>query len=120
MTVVAAAAAHDLVVRAEIEVPRVARVVGVERTRPVDAMAPSDVERTVPTVASGGQKESVAVRAGEASSFHSVLCGPCGCGVVHQFFPLFFCRGTPAIVGGGGIVAGLKDDPAVGIAAVAI
>lgn len=64
-TVVAVAAAHFLVARVETEDPRVVRVVRVERTRPVDAVVPSEVERTIPAVAGVGEEEAVAVSAGE-------------------------------------------------------
>ena len=64
-TVVAVAAVHALEVRKEAKDPRAARVVRVERTRPVEAAAPGEVERTVPTIAGDGQEKTVAVLSGE-------------------------------------------------------
>ena len=61
--VVAVEVAHALAARTEAKVPREVRVVRVERTRPVVAVAASAVERTAPTAASGGQKEAVAIGA---------------------------------------------------------
>ena len=54
ITVAADDVVHALAVRAEIEVPRVERDVRAERTRQVVAVAPTEVERTAPTVAGGG------------------------------------------------------------------
>ncbi len=106
--VVADAAARVLVVRteAEAEAPRAARV-RAERTRPVVAVVPVAVERTVPAEAGGGKKETVTIGAGEAATVHAVLRCPLDGGVVNQFLPLFLCWGTTAIVGCGGIVAKL-------------
>ena len=81
----AAVAVHALVVRTEAKVPRAVRAVREERTRPVEAVAASVVERTARKVASGGQKEAVAVRASIASPVDSVLCCPLAGGVVLQF-----------------------------------
>ena len=56
--VVAVVVVHVGVARIEVEVPRVVRVVRVERTRPVVAVRASVVELTVPTVARSGQEET--------------------------------------------------------------
>ena len=58
---VAAAMDHAVVVRIEVEVPRVVRVVCVERTRPVVAVRANIVELVIPTVASSGQEETPSV-----------------------------------------------------------
>ena len=58
LTIVAVVVVHVVVVRIEVEVPRVVRVVRVERTRPVVAVAASVVEAAIVAVASGGQEET--------------------------------------------------------------
>ena len=57
-TVIAVVVVHIGVVRIEVEVPRVVRVVGVERTRPIVAVVASVVELVVPTVARSGQEKT--------------------------------------------------------------
>ena len=106
--------------RIEDEAKRVVRVVRDERTRPVAAIAASFLERTTPKVAGGREKKAVAVRASEAATFHTVLCCPLAGGIVHHFLPLYKGGGTPSVVGGGGIVAGLQDGQVVGETVVAI
>lgn len=59
LTVVAVVVVHVGVARIEVEVPRVVRVVRVERTRPVVAVAASVVKLIVPAVASSGQEETL-------------------------------------------------------------
>lgn len=55
--IVAVVVVHVAIVRIEVEVPSVVRVVGVERARPVVAVGACVVELTVPAVASGRQEE---------------------------------------------------------------
>ena len=59
MTVVAVVVVHVGVARIEVEVPRVVRVVRVERTRPIVAVAAHIVELIVPAVAGSGQEETL-------------------------------------------------------------
>lgn len=59
--VAAAVVVHAAAARTEVEVPRVAREVGVERPRPVAAVDAGTAKPAVPTAAGGGQKEAVAV-----------------------------------------------------------
>ena len=91
-----------------------------ENNAVVAAIAASFVERTTPKVAGGREKKAVAVRASEAATFHTVLCCPLAGGIVHHFLPLYKGGGTPSVVGGGGIVAGLQDGQVVGETVVAI
>ena len=58
LSIVAVVVVHVVIVRIEVEFPRVVRVVRVERTRPVVAVRASVVELTVPTVARSGQEET--------------------------------------------------------------
>ena len=57
LTVVAIVVVHVVIVRIEVEVPRVVRVVRVERTRPVVPVAACIVEAAIVAVASSGQEE---------------------------------------------------------------
>lgn len=57
LAVVAVVVVHVVVARVEVEVPRVVRVAGVERTRPVVAVAACVVEAVIVTVAGSGQEE---------------------------------------------------------------
>ena len=61
LTVVAVVVVHVVVVRIEVEVPRVVRVVRVERTRPIVAVRPNVVEIAIPTVARSGQEETPSI-----------------------------------------------------------
>ena len=54
LTVVAVVVVHVVIVRIEVEVPRVVRVVRVERTRPVVAVAACVVETAFVAVARSG------------------------------------------------------------------
>ena len=59
---VAAVVVHILADRMETEVPRkVGTSCRVERTRPIEAITASAVERTAPTVTSSWKKEAVAI-----------------------------------------------------------
>ena len=58
VTVVAVVVVHVGVARIEVEVPRVVRVVRVERTRPVVAVAACVVETAIVAVARSGQEET--------------------------------------------------------------
>ena len=58
LTIVAVVVVHVVVVRIEVEFPRVVRVVCVERTRPVVAVAACVVEIAIVAVASSGQEEA--------------------------------------------------------------
>ena len=115
-------AVHEEIVRIEVEVPGVVRFAGVERTRPVAAVAASVVELVAPTVASGGQEKTVAVARREKQAIHIVLgCPSCG-GILVQFPPLDFGRHAPATapVYRGRVIFRLKDGQVVGEAVVTV
>ena len=105
----------------EAEHPRFARVVQVERTRPVAAEAAGKVEAGV-AVASGRKEEAVAVRCGEESSVHAVLVRPSNGRVLVKFLPFLFGRHAPvaAPVGRGSVVLGKEGGQVVGEAVVAV
>ena len=88
--------------------PREARAVRVERTRPVAAVAACGGDIAIALEASGGQEETVAVRGGEESSVHTVLGRPCAGSVVVQLLPFLLGGHTPttAPVGRGRVVLG--------------
>ena len=106
--------------RFEVEATRQGRFARGERTRPIVATAPIEIVRTIPAVASSGKKEFVAISAFEKMSGHPVLCRRAVFGVIQQLMPLFNCRGTPAIVGGGSIVDALESGQVVGEAVITI
>ena len=62
LPVVAVVVVHVAIARIEVEVPRVVRVVRVERTRPVVAVGPGIVELTVVAVAGSGQEDTTCLR----------------------------------------------------------
>ena len=121
VTEVAVADVHVVIARIEVEVPCVVRVVRVERTRPVVAVAACEVEAAIVAVASGGQEETVAVRGGEEPSVHAVLGCPCDGRVVAKFLPFLLGGHTPiaAPIGCGRVVLGQQGCQVVGEAVVA-
>ena len=106
----------------EGEVIRAARVVSVERTRPVVAVATCEVELIAPTVAGGGQEETRAIGSSEEATAHSVLGGPGMGGVVNQFLPFFLGSHAPlrAPIGRGRIVLGKKHGQVIGETVITI
>ena len=75
MTIAAIVVAHAIIARTEAEAPRAARVVSVERTRPVVAVAACVVEVATAAVASSGQEETIAIARNEKASVYAVpLC----------------------------------------------
>ena len=130
LAVVADAVEHAADARIEVEVPRVARIICVERSRPVIAVGacvveftvPAVIEPIVPAVASGRKEERLAVLLrGEKSTLHAILCRPLVGGVVQQFFPLLLARRAPAAapVGLGRVITALQGGQVVGETIVA-
>ena len=77
LTEVATAAAPVHVVRNEAEAPRVARVVLVERRRPIVAVVADTVETRVVAIARSGKKNGVTIRfASYSVAIDAVLRGP--------------------------------------------
>ena len=109
------AVAHTVVVRTEVEVPRAARVVRAEQTRPVVAPAACAVEAAIATVADSGQEETVAVRSCEESAVHSVLLRPGHGRVVVEFLPFRFGRHAPvwSPVGRGRVILGQQGGQSI-------
>ena len=115
--IAAAAVVHVATVRIEAEAPRIGRVVGAERPRPVEAAGAGVVELRVPTDAGSGQEERLSVLLrGELAAFHAVLRHPLVCRVRQQLVPLRLGGRAPAAapVGGGGVVARLQSGQVVG------
>ena len=111
LTTAAIVAAHMATVRIKVEVPRAARVVRVERTRPVAAAAACTDEAAFVAVACGRQEDTIAVGGGKESAIHSVLLCPGLGGVVAKLLPLFLGGRAPAIapVFRSRVVLGLQD-----------
>ena len=71
---------HDT--RIDAAVPRLFREDGIERSRPVLAVVASIFQRTVPTLAGGGQKNGVSVTTCEKHTVHTILGCPLIYGVI--------------------------------------
>ena len=122
LAVAAVVVDHEVVARAEVEAPRVVRVAGVERTRPVVAVAACAAEEAIDTGAGSGQEETVAVGSGEESSIHTVLLCPGDGRVVVELLKLFLGGHAPvsAPVGHGRVVSRLQGGQVVGEAIIAV
>lgn len=81
LTIVAAVTVHVVAARIEAEAPRAGRAVGVERPRPVVAVA-NVVELVAPTETRSGQEETPTVRRCEESAVHAALGRPCVSGIL--------------------------------------
>ena len=114
----AVAGAHGLAVRTDVEFARVVRVaIPFERRGPVAADAACVVDVQVRAEAGGGQKEGVAVRAGElASVVDAVYGGPLHSGVIDEFLPLLYGGGAGSAAESrrGGIIHSLQGGQVVG------
>ena len=121
--IAAAAVVHVATVRIEAEAPRIGRVVGAERPRPVVAVGAGVAELRVPTAAGSGQEERLSVLLrGELPAFHAVLRRPLVGRVRQQLVPLRLAWRAPAAapVGSGRVVARLQGRLVVGEAIVAV
>ena len=118
----AAVVAHADVARIEVEEPRVVRAAGVERTRPVAAVAACIDEAAIVTAAGSGKEECVAVGGGEQPTIHAVLLRPGDGCVVDQLLHLCLGGHAPAVapVGRGSIVLGQEGGQVIGEALVAV
>ena len=98
--------------RIEAQDVRVERVVRVERTRPVVAVAACVVERTGDAAARCGEENTIAIAlAGHFVTIHSILSSPGPSAIIDEFL-LFFCgRHTPTAtpIGSSDIISGFKN-----------